>query len=109
LRNPSLRVAAGAGVATHLPLPLYLLGLNAIAKGAPPLVEKLLAVLVFDVIWMAIPFWALFVSIRRPEAARAAIGRISAWMLKHERAALILVLSTIGAYFTTRGVLDLLG
>jgi hypothetical protein len=45
LRNPSLRVAAAAGVATHLPGLLYLLGLNAIADGSPPLVEGLLAVL----------------------------------------------------------------
>ena len=108
LRNPSLRVAAAAGVATHLPGLLYLLGLNAIADGAPPLVEGLLAVLVFDAIWLAIPFCALVVSIRRPEAARAAIGRVSAWMLSHERAGLTLVFSVVGAYFTTRGSLDLL-
>ena len=61
VRNPSLRVAAAAGVATHLPGLLYLLGLNAIADGDPPLVEGLLAVLVFDAIWLAIPFWALVV------------------------------------------------
>ena len=109
LRNPSLRVAAAAGVVTHLPGLLYLLGLNAIADGAPPLVEGLLAVLVFDAIWLAIPFCALVVSIRRPEAARATIGRISAWMVNHERAALTLVFSAVGAYFTTRGSLDLLG
>ena len=65
--------------------------------------------LVFDAIWLAIPFCALVVSIRRPEAARAAIGRISAWMLNHERASLILVFTIVGAYFTTRGSLDLLG
>ncbi len=109
LRNPSLRVAAAAGVATHLPGLLYLLGLNAIAKGAPPLVEGLLAVLVFDAIWLAIPFCALVISIRRPEAARAAIGRVSAWMVNHQRAVLTVIFSTVGAYFTIRGSLDLLG
>jgi hypothetical protein len=108
LRNPSLRVAATAGVATHLPGLLYLLGLNAIADSAPPLIEGLLAVLVFDAIWLAIPFFALIASIRRPEAARAAIGRVSAWMLNHERAILLLVFSVVGAYFTTRGALDVL-
>ena len=108
LRNPSLRVAAAAGVATHLPGLLYLLGLNAIAKGDPPLVDGLLAVLVFDAIWLAIPFCALVVSIRRPEAARAAIGRVSAWMLSHERASLTVVFGVVGTYFTTRGSLDLL-
>ena len=47
------------GVATHLPGLLYLLGLNEIARGDPPLVEGLLAVLVFDAIWLTIPFCAL--------------------------------------------------
>ena len=108
LRNPTLRVAAAAGIATHLPGLLYLLGLNAIARGDPPLVEGLLAVLVFDAIWLTIPVCALVASIRRPEAARAAIGRVSAWMLDHERTILILVFSVVGAYFTTRGSLDLL-
>jgi hypothetical protein len=108
LRHPSLRVAAAAGVATHLPGLLYLLGLNAIADGAPPLVEGLLAVFVFDAIWLAIPFCALVVSIHRPEAARAAIGRVSAWMLSHERASLTVVFGVVGTYFTVRGTLDLL-
>ena len=108
MRNPTLRAAAVAGVATHLPGLLYLLGLNAIARGDPPVVEGILAVLVFDAIWLTIPCCALVASIRRPEAVRAAIGRASAWMLNHERAILTLVFSVVGAYFTIRGSLDLL-
>ncbi len=109
LRDPSLRVAAGAGVATHLPGLLYMLGLNAIAAGEPPLVEGLVAVLIFDAIWLAIPAGALLVSLRRPEAARAAIGRISAWIAARQRPLLILAFAVIGAYFTVRGSLDLFG
>ena len=109
LRNPSLRVAAAAGVATHLPGLLYLLGLNAIADSDPALAGGLVAVLVFDAIWLAIPFCALVASIRRPDTARAVIGRISASMLNHQRAGLTLVFSVVGAYFATKGVLDLLG
>jgi hypothetical protein len=109
LRSPSLRVAAAAGVATHLPGLLYLVGLNAIAKGDPSLVDGFVAVLVFDAIWLAIPACAVVVSIRRPEAARAAIGRLSAWMVSHQRAVLTVVFSAVGAYFTIRGALDLLG
>ena len=71
-------------------------------------VEGLLAVLVFDAIWLTIPLCALVASIRRPEAARAAIGRVSGWMLNHQRAILILAFSLVGVYFTTRGSLDLL-
>lgn len=109
LRGPSMRVAAGAGVATHLPGLLYLLGLNSIADSDPPLLDGLLAVLIFDAIWLAIPFSALVVSIRRPDAAREAVGRISAWMLEHERAMLTVVFGLVGAYFTAKGVLDLAG
>ena len=108
LQNPSLRVAAAAGVATHLPGLLYLLGLNAIAAGDPPVGEGLLAVLVFDVIWLTIPIFAFVVSIRRPEAARAAIGRVSAWMVSHQNAILIFIFSGAGIYFVARGLADLL-
>jgi len=108
LRDPSLRVAAAAGVATHLPGLLYLLGLNAIAAGDPPVVEGPLAVLVFDVIWLAIPLFAFVLSIGRPEAARAAIGRVSAWMMSHQNAILIFIFTGAGIYFTARGVVDLL-
>lgn len=108
LRNPTLRIAAVAGVATHLPGLLYLLGLNAIAREDPPLIEGLLAVLVFDAIWLTIPICALIASIRRPDETRTAIGRVSARMLNHERALLIVVFGVVGAYFTTKGSLDLL-
>lgn len=109
LHNPSLRVAAGAGVATHLPGLLYLLGLNAIAAEEPPLVEGLLAVLIFDAIWLVIPAGALLVSLRHPETARATVGRISAWIAARQRPLLILAFGVIGAYFTIRGSLDLFG
>jgi hypothetical protein len=107
LRDPNLRIAAAAGVATHLPGLLYLLGLNEIAQGDPPLVKGLAAVLVFDAIWLTIPALALIGSMRRPEAARATVGRASAWMGDHERALLIFVFAAVGLYFTVRGALDL--
>ena len=109
LRDPSLRVAAAAGVATHLPGLLYLLGLNAIAAGDPPVAEGLFEVLVFDLIWLTIPIVALVVSIGRPDVARAAIGRVSGWMLSNQRAVLIFIFSAVGLYFMARGLVDLLG
>ena len=62
--------------------------------------------LVFDAIWLAIPFWRSSQH-PPPRGARAAIGRVSAWMLSHQSAILIFVFSVVGAYFTTRGSLDL--
>ena len=107
LRNPSLRMAAAAGVVTHLPGLLYLLGLDAIADGNPPLAEGLLAVLVFDAIWLAIPFCGLIASIRRPDAARVAIGQTSTWMMSHERVGLTLVFAVVGGYFAIKGAVNL--
>ncbi len=109
LREPSMRIAAGAGIATHLPGLFYLLGLNAIAAGDPPLAQGIVSVLIFDAIWLAIPIGALVVSVRRPADVRDAVGRVSAWMHSRQRAILTLALIVVGAYFTTRGVIDLLG
>jgi hypothetical protein len=89
LRDPSPSVAAGAGVATHLPGLFYLLGLNAIAAGDPKLVLGMADVLVFKVIWFMIPAVALLVSVRRPEAARRALERIAGWMRRDQRPVLV--------------------
>lgn len=107
LRNPSLRMAGAAGVVTHLPGLLYLLGLDAIADGNPPLAEGLLAVLVFDAIWLGIPFCGLIASIRRPDAARVAIGQTSTWMMSHERVGLTLVFAVVGGYFSIKGAINI--
>lgn len=109
LRDPSLRVAASAGVATHLPGLFYLLGLNAIAGGDPGLLRGIVAVVVFDLIWLTIPIAALIFSVRRPETARRAIGQVSDWLRRHEQVVLTLAFTLVGAYFAGRGFVDLLG
>lgn len=109
LRDPSLAVAAGAGVATHLPGLLYLLGLNEIAAGEPSLVAGMLRVLFFNAIWYAIPFTALLLCVRHPEATRAALGRITAWTRRYGRLAVIAGFFIVGAYFAVKGVVELAG
>jgi hypothetical protein len=107
LRDPSPAVAAGAGVATHLPGLFYLLGLNAIAAEDPELVLGMVDVVVFNAIWFTIPVAALVVSVRRPEAARRALQRTAEWMRRHQRPVLVAGFAVVGAYFTIKGVLDL--
>ena len=70
LRDPTLAVAAGAGVATHLPGLFYLLGLNAISETGPGLAVGAVNVLIFDAIWFAIPIAVLAVALRRPGRPR---------------------------------------
>jgi hypothetical protein len=107
LRNPSAAVAAGAGVATHLPGLVYLLGLNAIAAGDPELVLGMIDVVIFNAIWFTIPATALAISVRRPDTARRALERSAEWMRRHQRPALVAAFAVVGAYFTLKGVLDL--
>ncbi|HEY7151500.1 MAG TPA: GAP family protein [Solirubrobacterales bacterium] len=108
LRDPSLAVAAGAGVAAHLPGLLYLLGLNSISETRPGFAVGAVNVLIFDAIWFAIPIAALAVALRRPAAARAALDRGSAWAHRHERRLAIVVFAVVGVAFALKGAVDLL-
>lgn len=108
LRDPSLKVAAGAGVATHLPGLFYLLGLNAISSTDPGLIGSLIDVLAFNVIWFTVPFAALVVSVRHPERARAALEDFNRWVRGRQRGLTILAFATVGTYFAVKGAATLL-
>ena len=108
LRDPTLAVAAGAGVATHLPGLLYLLGLNAISDAGPGLALGTVNVLIFDAIWFAIPIAALAVALRHPAAARVALDRGSAWARRHERQLATVVFAVVGVAFALKGAVALL-
>jgi hypothetical protein len=108
LRDPSLKVAAGAGIATHLPGLFYLLGLNAISDTDPSLISSVIDMLAFNAIWFAVPFAALVVSLRHPERAQAALEDFNAWARQRQRGLAILAFSVIGAYFTVKGATELL-
>ena len=108
LRDPTLAVAAGAGVATHLPGLLYLLGLNAISETGPGLAVGAVNVLIFDAIWFAIPIAALAVALRRPAAAKVALDRGSAWARRHQRQLATVVFAVVGVAFALKGAVELL-
>jgi hypothetical protein len=108
LRDPSLKVAAGAGIATHLPGLFYLLGLNAISDTDPNLLSSVVDVLGFNVIWFAVPIAAQVMAVRHPERARAALEAFNAWVRDRQRGLAILAFSAIGAYFAVKGAVELL-
>ena len=108
MRDPSLRVAAGAGIATHLPGLFYLLGLNAISSTDPGLIASIIDVLAFNVIWYAVPFAALVISVRHPERARAALEDFNRWARDRQRGLTILAFATVGTYFAVKGATVLL-
>lgn len=103
----TLRTAALAGPATHIPGLFYLIALNVIAAHGPGRLEGLVEVLVYNLVWFALPIGALAVCIVRPEAARAAVGGVQAWTKDHSRMIITVVAAGVGAALVLRGLLTL--
>lgn len=108
LRQPSMRVAAGAGVATHLPGLFYLLALNAIASTKPRPADAVAQVLVYNAIWFSPAVAALVMSLTRPEETRATLERVQDWGRRNRRLLATLVFGALGAFLLARGLYELL-
>ena len=74
LRDPSPRVAAAAGVATHLPGLIYLVALNAIASEQPRVIGAGLQVALYDVLWFMIPIALARAGDRAPRRGAGVAG-----------------------------------
>ncbi len=109
LRNPSLGVAAGAGVATHLPGLLYLVSLNQISAEGPAWEAAIFDVTVFNAIWWSLPIASLVFFLMRPAATRDGLAAIDRWTRSHERLILAVLFGAVGAYLTVRGAVNLAG
>src|SRR3954454_20827954 len=90
LRNPSARVAAAAGIGTHLPGLVYLAALNAIASGRPAAVDVALQVAIYDALWLLVPIATLALVVLRPGAAVAYLDAATAWVRRHEHIVLVI-------------------
>lgn len=108
LHNPSARVAAAAGVGTHLPGLIYLVALNAIASGRPALADAGLQVAIYDALWFLVPLAALVLVVVRPGAALAYLGTATAWVLRHDHTLLVTGSLVLGVYLVVKGMLSLL-
>jgi hypothetical protein len=107
LRDPSAKVAAAAGVATHVPGLFYLVALNAIAASQPGFAEAVVEVLVYNAIWFAVPIAAFAFARRRPEDAHDLIERLNGWMRRHDQAIIATVFAAVGAFLVVKGVTGL--
>ena len=107
LRRPTLRVAAAAGAATHLPGLFYLVALNAIAAGSPPLPEAIVAVLVYNAIWFSVPIAAFVVAGRHAAGAHEKIARINDWARAREHVILVVLFGSVGVYLVVKGIIEL--
>lgn len=101
------RRAALAGPATHLPGLFYFIALNVIAAHGPSRLEGLAEVLVYNLIWFALPIGALAVCIVRPASARAIVGAVQRWTKEHSRLIITMVAAVVGAALVVRGLLTI--
>jgi hypothetical protein len=108
LRNPSVRTAAVAGVATHLPGLFYVVALNEIIAHRDEIADGIVAVLVFNAIWFGAAIASVIFFMVRPGAARRALLRASAWARLHSRGVTIAVFAAAGAYLFVTGAVGLL-
>jgi len=109
LRDPSVGVAATAGIATHLPGLFYLVALNSILAEPYSIPHQMVAVTVFNVIWWTTPIASLALFIVDPHGTRARIARLNAWARARQRGILTVIFAGVGVYLVVRGLTELLG
>jgi hypothetical protein len=107
LRRPSAMTAAAAGVATHIPGLIYLVALNSIASGRPKFTSAAVQVLIYDLLWFAIPLTALTFAFRSPSTAQAYIDGATAFAQRHQDRLLVSLFGALGVYLTLKGTIEL--
>jgi hypothetical protein len=100
-------VAAVAGALTHIPGLFYLIALNVIVAHNPALPDGLVAVLIYDAIWFALPIAALALCIVKPDAAQAVVESTHRWTGQHARTLVVVTSFVVGVALVVRGVLAL--
>jgi hypothetical protein len=103
-----LRVAAAAGIGTHLPGLIYLVALKAIACERPAPVDAVLQVAISDALWFLVPLASLVLVVVRPDAALAHLDAATAWVRRHEHAILVSGSLVLGVYLVVKGTASLL-
>jgi cytochrome bd-type quinol oxidase subunit 2 len=106
-RRLTMRTAAIAGPLTHIPGVFYLVALNLIVAHHPRIPGGLIAVLIYDVIWFALPITALALCIVRPAAASGLVATVAQWTSEHSRVLVLVASFGVGAALVIRGVLTL--
>lgn len=103
----TVKTAAIAGPATHLPGLFYLVAINVIVAHKTGIFIGFFEVLLYNAIWFAVPFAALAVSMVAPELARQKVGSINGWARRNSRSIVITVSIVMGSVFLLRGALSI--
>jgi hypothetical protein len=100
-------VAAVAGPLTHIPGLFYLVALNVIVAHNLKLSDGLVAVLIYDAVWFALPIAALAMCTVKPDAAQAVVESTQRWTNEHARTLVVVTSFVVGVALVVRGVLAL--
>ncbi len=103
----TLRTALLAGPATHIPGLFYLVALNVISAHDPRRLAGVVEIVIYNLIWFALPIAALAVCIVRPASARELVGAIQRWSKDHSRLLIAVVCGGVGLALTIRGIVAL--
>ena len=103
----TVKTAALAGPATHVPGLFYLIALNVIVAHNVGVARGTVAVVTYNAVWFALPILALVICFLRPDSARAAVGAVEEWARRRSRTILLVVSFAVGTALVVRGALTL--
>jgi hypothetical protein len=106
-RHLTVRNAAIAGPATHIPGLFYLIALNLIVAAQPKVAEGVLYVVIYNAVWFCLAIGALAICIFRPDSALDVVGAVQAWARSHARTIILVLWFAIGSVLLIRGLVAL--
>ena len=106
-RRLTVRTAALAGPATHIPGLFYVIALNLIIAHNDTFTDKAVALLIYNAVWFAVPILALVTCITDPGAARGLVRAVKQWTHDHAREILLVASFSVGTALITRGAIAL--
>jgi Sap, sulfolipid-1-addressing protein len=104
-RHRTVRAAALAGPATHIPGIFYLVALNLIVAHHTSVAAGVIEILLYNVIWFALPITALTICIIQPDAARTVVGEVAGWTRDRTRTILVVASLGIGIVLLVHGLI----
>jgi Sap, sulfolipid-1-addressing protein len=107
LLSGSVPLAFVAGVVLNFPSVRYIEAMKEIVVANVSSHERILAILLFNVLMLSPAIVPLALLAVRPEGTRSAITRLDAWLRSHMRILLTAVLVVFGLYLIVKGVVIL--
>ena len=104
LHNDSPWLAWAYGVAVGVPSAYYLAAIAAILKSGVGTGTQIAALLVFSLVAFAVAEIPLVSFAIAPEATRARINELYAWVSTHQRLVVTILASLVGAYLIVVGI-----